>query len=60
MVDGETGILVDEHDIQAMGQALIRLAEDVELREKMGNAARRHMLKHYELAQQAQKLKSLL
>jgi glycosyltransferase involved in cell wall biosynthesis len=60
VVDGETGILVDEHDIQAMGQALIRLAEDVELREKMGNAARRHMLKHYELAQQAQKLKSLL
>jgi glycosyltransferase involved in cell wall biosynthesis len=60
VVDGETGILVDDHDILGMGQALIRLAEDGALREKMGNAARRHMLTHYELAQQAQKLKSLL
>jgi len=60
VVDGETGILVNEHDVQAMGEALIRLAEDRLLREKMGNAARRHMLAHYELAQQAQKLKSLL
>jgi glycosyltransferase involved in cell wall biosynthesis len=60
VVNGETGILVDEHDVKAMGQALIRLAENGELREKMGHAARRHMLAHYELAQQAQKLKSLL
>ncbi len=60
VVDGETGILVDEHDVNAMGQALIRLAGDESLRKKMGAAARRHMLAHYELAQQAQKLKSLL
>ncbi|MEY4610094.1 MAG: putative colanic acid biosynthesis glycosyltransferase WcaL [Bacteroidota bacterium] len=60
VVNGETGILVDEHDVKAMGQALIRLAENVELREKMGQAARKHMLAHYELASQAQKLKSLL
>ena len=36
-------VLVNEHDVQAMGEALIRLAEDRVLREKMGNAARRHM-----------------
>jgi len=38
VVDGETGILVPPHDPTTLAQAVIRLAEDETLRNKMGRA----------------------
>jgi hypothetical protein len=43
-----------------MGEALISLANDPTLRIKMGESARNHMLKNYEIKTQAEKLKGLL
>ncbi len=44
--DGETGFLVD-CDAEAIAQAIIRLASDEELRERMTRAARQFVLQHY-------------
>lgn len=59
VLHGKTGLLVKEHDVEGMGQALIQLATNPLICKKMGSEARKHMLAHYELAQQAQKLKNL-
>ena len=60
VIQGETGILVQESDFKAMGEALILLANDPTLRIKMGESARKHVLKNYEIKTQAEKLKGLL
>lgn len=60
VIQGETGILVQESDFKAMGEALVSLANDPTLRIKMGESARKHMLKNYKIKTQAEKLKGLL
>lgn len=49
VIDGETGFIVEERDIQAMADALIRLLRDRELAAKMGAAARRHVVANFEI-----------
>ncbi len=41
VIDGETGFLVPPHDPEALARAIIALAEDRKLREKMGQEGRR-------------------
>ena len=60
VIQDETGILVQESDFKAMGEALISLAEDPKLRLRMGKSARNHMLNNYEIKTQAEKLRGLL
>jgi glycosyltransferase involved in cell wall biosynthesis len=60
VIQDETGILVQESDFKAMGEALISIANDPTLRLKMGESARNHMLKNYEIKTQAEKLRGLL
>jgi len=60
VIQGETGMLVQEGDFKTMGEALILLANDHTLRSKMGESARNHMLKNYEIKTQAEKLRGLL
>jgi glycosyltransferase involved in cell wall biosynthesis len=40
VVEGKTGFLVDEHDVDGMAEAMIRFLADKELARKMGQAAR--------------------
>ncbi len=47
--EGETGILVDEYDEEAMAQAMIRLLTDAELAARMGKAARQRVEQHFSL-----------
>ncbi len=47
VVEGKTGFLVEERDVEAMAQAIIKLYEDRELCEKMGYAAKIHMSENY-------------
>jgi colanic acid/amylovoran biosynthesis glycosyltransferase len=49
VIDGETGFLVDEHDINGMAEKMIILADDAGLAIKMGNAARIHMINNYDI-----------
>ncbi len=41
VVEGQTGLLVDEHDVEGMAAAMLRLARDPELAGRLGEAARR-------------------
>ena len=58
--DGETGLLVDPEDEAALSKAMVRLAGDESLRDRMGNAARRMMEIEYSEDGWAQKLAELV
>nr|MBN2278432.1 glycosyltransferase family 4 protein [candidate division Zixibacteria bacterium] len=48
VIDGETGILVPTNDIERLGRAIIKLASDADLRNKMGMAGRAFVEKNYD------------
>jgi len=49
VVDGVTGFLVDEHDIEGMAKGIMKLIELPELAAKMGKAGREHMIACYNI-----------
>ena len=53
VVDGETGLLVEPEDADALHQAIARLMNDDELRLSMGNAGRERMQNEFSIATMA-------
>lgn len=49
VLHGETGLLVDEHDVQGMADAMVRILTDKELADRLGQAAHQHIAEHYSL-----------
>jgi colanic acid/amylovoran biosynthesis glycosyltransferase len=49
VVDGETGLLVDEGDIEAMAERMMRLAADAHLAARLGEAARERISSEYSM-----------
>jgi glycosyltransferase involved in cell wall biosynthesis len=47
VLDGETGLLVDAEDPEAMARALDRLAASPELRRELGRKARERAAEHF-------------
>jgi trehalose synthase len=48
VIDGETGILIDDPlDLEAFGDAVLRLLEDRELAERLGSNAHEHVRRHF-------------
>jgi glycosyltransferase involved in cell wall biosynthesis len=47
VVDGETGVLVESRDVDALRAALERLLGDAELRGRMGQAGRERIREHF-------------
>jgi len=47
VVDGETGVLVEPRDVEALRAALERLLGDAELRGRMGRAGRERIREHF-------------
>jgi glycosyltransferase involved in cell wall biosynthesis len=60
VVDGETGFLVEEGDIDGMAAAMLRLAGDPELAGEMGRRAREHITRYYSLERRIETLLSIL
>jgi len=60
VVDGETGILVDEGDTRAMAEAIVRLSEDSELRQRMGIAGREAVKERFSSEQEMTALREFL
>lgn len=60
IVDGETGILIDGDSQQQMVDAVVQLANDAELREKMGKAGRKRAEEHFNRPVQMGKIIDLL
>ncbi len=59
VVDGVTGFLCDR-DPQQLGEAVLRLLDDAELRERMGRAAREHTVQNWTWDRSVEQLQALL
>lgn len=55
LIDGETGFLVEDQEIEAMAAAVEKLINDRELLHKMGKRARIHVLENFSFEKTTQK-----
>ena len=60
VIEGKTGLLVDEHDVEGMASALKSLASDSVATRAYGAAARKHMKEQYDVVKLSAKIKGLL
>jgi glycosyltransferase involved in cell wall biosynthesis len=60
VVDGATGLLVDEGDVVGMAEHMLRLAREPELAGRLGQAARRRICAHFTMDQSIAKLWSII
>jgi glycosyltransferase involved in cell wall biosynthesis len=60
VVDGETGFLVEEGDVEGMSRAMERLVENPKQASVMGKKGRRRILKKFKLEQSIERLSNIL
>lgn len=60
VVEGVTGFLVEEQDVEAMAARMNQLLKDGPLRERMGRAGRRRVVEYFGVEQQMRRLRALL
>lgn len=60
VVDGETGLLVEERDVDGMAQAMIALLQDPERARRMGEAGRARVLAHFTHDHVARRLRTIM
>ncbi|MDO5499048.1 MAG: glycosyltransferase family 4 protein [Propionibacteriaceae bacterium] len=59
VVHDQTGLIIDEHDPDALAAALKRLLTDAELRVRLAEAGRAHIERHFDMIDQARQLRAL-
>lgn len=60
IVDRETGLLVDEHDVEGMAAAMIRLLDDSDYARQLGAAGKQRISDHFSLKKHIQVLDGLI
>lgn len=60
VLEGETGLLVEERDVSAMAERMLRLARDPELAARMGRAARRRVAENFSSRERVGRLWSII
>lgn len=60
LIDDECGILVAPRDVAAIARAIARLAEDLELRDRLGNAARTRIEAAFDVRETASTMARLI
>lgn len=60
VLDGETGFLVQEKDVQGMSRNMVKLASDFNLAKKMGEAARKRIKEKFNFNRHIQLLNELI
>lgn len=60
VIDGETGFLVDEYDVEAMAQRMMRLCSDPERAASLGRSGRHRMEKTYRMEKSIEGLYDIL
>jgi len=56
VIEGETGFLVDEHDVEGMARYMLQVARDPELAGRLGRAARLRVERHFTIERSIAKL----
>jgi glycosyltransferase involved in cell wall biosynthesis len=59
IVDGKTGFLVAERDVEALADRLLSLLGNLELRKRMGEAGRKRIEEKFDLRKQAKSLEEI-
>jgi glycosyltransferase involved in cell wall biosynthesis len=59
VVEGETGRLVPKEDAGALAGAMLELAADAELRQRMGSSGRKRVEEHFSLGKQVMEFEAL-
>jgi colanic acid/amylovoran biosynthesis glycosyltransferase len=60
VIEGETGFLVDEHDVSGMAERMLRLAQDPALAGRMGRKAREHIAANFSMDQSLGRLWTII
>jgi len=60
VIEGETGFLVDERDVDGMADRMCQLLRDPEVCRTMGSAARQHIRENYNIDRHIQSLQDLI
>lgn len=60
VIEGKTGFLVDERDVDGMAKHMLRLAQDPDLAGRMGQQAREHIAASYSMDQHIERLMCIL
>ncbi len=59
VIDGETGRLCAEHDVQGLAEGMIELLRNDSLRNRLGKAARARVVQHFDLKRQSAALEEI-
>lgn len=60
VIDGQTGFLVPQRDVSAMAERMLKLARNPGLRNRFGQAGRKHMVEQFDAPRQIKKLEAVL
>jgi len=60
IIDGETGLLCEEHDVHGMANNMLQLMDDVEYAKKMGASGKQHILNNYSMQRHISALQNIL
>ena len=60
VIDGKTGFLVEQRDVDGMAEYMVKLGLSPDLRKKMGQAGRERMVAEFDTQKQIAKLESVL
>lgn len=59
VLDGKTGVLVEERDVEGLSLALLNILKDPELGWRLGEEGRRHIERNYNIKRQVEKLEEI-
>jgi colanic acid/amylovoran biosynthesis glycosyltransferase len=59
VLDGETGFLIPERDVELLSEKIMQLIEEPSLWGKMGHEGRKHMEQHYDIKKLNRQLEDL-
>jgi len=60
VIDGQTGFLVDEHDVNGMARNMILLLENDEMAKKMGELGRKNIMSNFSMDLHIQRLNGII
>ncbi len=60
IINGETGFLTEEHDVQGMADNMIKILKDVELAREIGKRAKKHIHENYTMESHIKILNGLI